>query len=74
MTPGTIARIDGVVPGATKRSDWQQGLGIVYMSPCEQVQMQLLAINNGMCVYDGAMLQGEDRSDEIRENTGYMWF
>jgi len=74
MTPGTIARIDGVVPGASRRSDWQQGLGIVYMSPSEQVQMQLVAISNGMCVYDGDMMHGEDRSDEIRKNTGYSWF
>ena len=74
MTPGTIARIDGVVPGATKRSDWQQGLGIVYMSPQEQIHMRLLTINEGMCVLDGAMLHGEDRVDEIRKATGYSWF
>jgi len=74
MTPGTIARIDGVVPGATRRSDWQQGLGIVYMSPQEQVHMRLLTITDGMCVLDGSMLNGEDRTDEIRKATGYSWF
>ncbi len=74
MTPGTIARIDGVVPGATKRSDWQQGLGVVYMSPEGQIQMNLLSITAGMCILDGAMLQGEDRLNEIRESTGYSWF
>ena len=74
MTPGTIARLDGVVPGSTRRSNWQQGLGIVYMSPTEQVQMNLLSITDGMCVLDGSMLHGEERTDEIRESTGYRWF
>ena len=74
MTPGTIARLDGVVPGSTRRSNWQQGLGIVYMSPSEQVQMGLLSITEGMCVLDGTMLHGEERTDEIRESTGYRYF
>tara|TARA_Y100000310_G_scaffold225934_1_gene228000 strand:+ start:757 stop:1941 length:1185 start_codon:yes stop_codon:yes gene_type:complete len=74
MSPGTIARLDGVVPGSTRRSNWQQGLGIVYMSPTEQVQMNLLSITDGMCVFDGYMLHGEDRTDEIRNATGYRWF
>ena len=74
MSPGTIARIDGVVPGSTRRADWQQGLGVVYMSPEGQVQMNLIPITDGMCVLDGAMLHGEDRVDEIRTATDYRWF
>lgn len=74
MSPGTIARLDGVVPGSTRRSNWQQGLGVVYMSPDEQVQMNLLSITDGMCVFDGSMLHGEERTDEIRDATGYRWF
>lgn len=74
MTPGTIARIDGVVPGATRRSDWQQGLGVAYISPEGQVSMDLVTIENGTCVLNGRMLKGEDRTNEIRKATSYQWF
>ena len=80
MSPGTIARIDRpVVPGSTPRTDWQQGLGIVTMTPPtaktdSMISMEAIPIQFGRCVVDGMILHGVDRSDEIREATGWSWF
>lgn len=74
MCPGTICRIDGVVPGSTRRSNWQQGLGVANFMPDGLVTMEIMPIEDGRCVYNGAVLHGEDRVDEIRQATSYEWF
>jgi len=80
MTPGCICRVDApVVPGTKPRTDWQQGIGVVTMTPPHAagpalVSMEAIPIQNARMVYGGALLHGRDRTDEIRTATGWSWF
>jgi hypothetical protein len=83
MIPGTIARTDGIVPGVvagrSTRCDWQQGLGIVSLLPPTaqshaSVTMRTVSIHDGRAAFNGKVLRGRDRIDEIREATGFEWF
>ena len=78
MSPGCICALDGAVPGASKRSNWQQGLGVVDKTTTPEgeshVSMYPVPITDGTIVWDGSVLYGEDRTDEIREATGFNGF
>jgi hypothetical protein len=74
FSPGTICRLDGVVPGYKKKNDWQQGLGVVYYrddSPAHRVD--LIPINDGSLIWQDMILSGEDRVEELIASTG-DWF
>lgn len=47
MSPGTLARLDGVVPAGCANVDWQQGLGIVNVDTKGVVSMRLITIVDG---------------------------
>jgi len=78
MSPGCITALDGAVPGSSKRSNWQQGLGVVDKTTTpdgeEHVSMFPVPISDGTIIWDGNVLYGEDRTDEIREATGFHGF
>jgi hypothetical protein len=69
MTPGCITRIDGVVPSASNRVDWQQGFGFVSLVD-GQVHMQTVPIINGTSVFGPFTFDGEDRVEQISADTG----
>ena len=73
MSPGCICRIDGVVPGSDARRNWQQGVGLVYLTPEDQILMETLPISRGRMVHRGLLLTGESRLDEIKKATGQVW-
>jgi len=74
MTPGTISRCDGtVVPAATPRVDWQQGLGIVSRLPDDGIAMNTIPIQNGIAMFRGELLCGRDPVDKIKEATGLCY-
>lgn len=62
LSPGTLARLDGVVPAATSQVDWQQGLGLVRLDRHAHVTMTLLPIQSGSIVYPGGRLLVAHRS------------
>ena len=77
-SPGCLTRIDGVVPGSTQRTNWQQGLGVVYLHPetktdGESVTMQMMPIQKGRMIHNDQQLIGEDRIKEIRKATGMVY-
>ena len=79
MSPGCLCRLDGVIPGSTKRSNWQQGLGIINLMPESLTKKptptcELIPIKDGRCVIEGSLYYGETRIDEIKEATKYKWF
>jgi hypothetical protein len=63
---GTLARLDGVVPSRNGKENWQQGFGYVYYENGDgMIQPDLVSIQDGKCIFDGEMISGEDRTDEI---------
>jgi hypothetical protein len=80
MTPGTMCRLDQpVVPGQTKRTNWQNGLGVISkLPPTAQdhasISMKLIPITHGRAIYRGEVIRGESRIAEIREATGFERF
>ena len=54
---GTLARIDGIVPGGGTRYNWQQGLGIVEYDE-ERFQIDTVGIYNGKSIFRGKVYNG----------------
>lgn len=73
--PGTLARIDGAVPAATPRVNWQQGLGVVWYKEGKGLyQFVHVPIFGGIAVYDGRLLQGVDYAERLAKDTGMRSF
>lgn len=54
FSPGTISRIDGVVPGHSERNNWQQGFAKVeYEDGNGLFEITPITINSGKCIYNG---------------------
>ena len=72
MTPGSLCRTDGVVPSASPRLNWQQGLGVVQLDvETNTVHMNVIHIEDGVALYNGVRYEGRDRVKEIAEGTGW---
>jgi len=70
LSPGTITRIDGVVPANTSRVDWQQGLAVIERDEGGSLYPSLVPITEGVCVWRGERLAGRCRRDDLRAATG----
>ena len=73
MSPGCLCSLDKSKVPSRKGSpvlDWQHGLGIVTSTPFG-VFMNLLPIDNGICVINGRVLQGDPGVVELKKATGY---
>lgn len=74
--PGTLARIDGIVPSATSRVNWQQGFAIVDYEPGNgRFWIQSVPIHpGGWAIYDGRVFRGKFSMKALREGTpGWKW-
>jgi hypothetical protein len=72
MTPGSLCRTDGVVPSASPRLNWQQGLGVVQLDEATgTVHMNVIHIEDGVALYGGKRYEGRERREEIAEGTGW---
>ena len=68
-SPGTLCRVDGVVPAVSGRVDWQQGLA--WLTHVDgSTHCSLTPIRDGVAVWRGEALAGRDRGEEIAEATG----
>ena len=54
---GTLARIDGIVPGGGTRYNWQQGFGIVEYDK-ERFQVDSIGIYDGKAIFKGKLYSG----------------
>ena len=54
---GTLARIDGIVPGGGTRYNWQQGFGIVDYDK-ERFQIDTIGIYDGKAIFRGKQYDG----------------
>jgi len=67
--PGTISRIDGVVPSKKGRENWQQGCSMVdYEDGNGYFSITPIPIYNGVCIYNGVYFKAEDRVKEISKD------
>ncbi len=72
MSPGCLCSLDpSVVPSrrGNPTLDWQHGLGIVNTTD-RGVFMHIIPIDNGACVINGRVIEGDDRVAELRRATG----
>ena len=57
-SPGTVARIDGVVPAYQSRNDWQQGMALVHFEDKNGMfQIVPYNIHDGKTMADGHMMK-----------------
>ena len=54
---GTLARIDGIVPGGGTRYNWQQGFGVVEYDK-DRFQVDSIGIYDGKAIFKGKMYSG----------------
>lgn len=54
---GTLARIDGIVPGAAARYNWQQAIGVVEYDK-ERFQIDTVGIYEGKAIFRGKAYNG----------------
>jgi len=66
---GCLCRIDGAVPGATARPDWQQGCAVVYLTDRAE-SIQLVPITNGSLVWNGVEMVGQDYGHAVEAEFG----
>ena len=59
MSPGCLTRLDGMVPAATPRVDWQQGVGVAYLDRDGTVSMMPIPINNGRLIWQGEIISAD---------------
>ena len=69
-SPGTVARIDGRVPGRSKRNNWQQGVGVVeYESGDGLFHLDIVPIHQGRAIWRGHTYVGRFDLDALRAAT-----
>jgi hypothetical protein len=61
---GCLCRLDGMVPAATPRVDWQHGCAVVYMTEQHEF-VQVVPIHNGTMVWDGSAIIGADLGEQF---------
>lgn len=66
---GCLCRIDGSVPGATARPDWQQGCAVVYLTDRAE-SVQLVPIHDGSLVWNGVEVVGQDYGYAVEAEFG----
>lgn len=76
FSAGTLARIDGVVPAATTRVNWQQGFGIVDLAGTgnDMFWIQAVPIHKGRAIWNGHVYQGKFSMAALKAATpGWRW-
>jgi len=67
-SPGCLCRVDGMVPGSTERSNWQQGIVMVTYDD-GLMSLEFIPITNGVALHNGYKYTSRDRLEELRHDT-----
>lgn len=68
FSPGTIARIDGVVPSNSAKNNWQQGFAVIeYEEGNGLFEIIPITVNNGKCIYKGKLFSSNFRLDKMKK-------
>ena len=70
-SPGCLCRVDGMVPGATAKPDWQHGCVIVTCDANGNIHVQPIPVLNGSLTYNGKVFHGRDLGPQIAKAIGY---
>jgi hypothetical protein len=71
--PGCVCHVDGRVPGASKNDHWQNGFGVVEYTEWSWSPMNV-EIVDGRAIWDGGIIEGRDRVEELRTDLpGWNW-
>ena len=76
LSPGCLCRLSGGdgPPGFSDSGrDWQQGIGVAYLHE-DRVHMSTVPIHAGSLVWEGEIITGRDRVEELIEATGWEQF
>lgn len=74
LSLGTIARIGGPTPaqGGSRKQNWQQAIGVVDFEEGNGLfEVYPLYIHSGRVIWDGEVIEAQDRTAEIAEDTGW---
>lgn len=66
--PGTVAHIDGRVPGSKQSDQWQQGVAVVEYDPQDpevEPNIDIVAISNGRAIFDGQVFEARALDEEL---------
>lgn len=69
-SPGCLCRIDGVVPGSSKDSQWQQGAAVVWYDE-EVSHIQPIDIQDGCAFFNGEVFVGRDYVEDLKRDTDW---
>lgn len=73
LCPGGLMRLDGSVPGHRPLAQhWQQGFGLTWYGD-DWSDPQAVAIQAGRCVACGEVFEGQDYTEQLREETEGKW-
>lgn len=68
--PGTLARINGIVPGNSPNPDWQQGLGLVHYDG-NLAWYEQVPIEQGVMLFRGRAIKIKHSSKERKRALGF---
>ena len=75
MSPGCLCSLDRSIVPSRKGApvlDWQHGLGLVTKTD-DQILMNMIPINDGVCVINGRVIEGDFQMPELRRATGFKF-
>jgi len=68
FSPGTLARIDGIVPSRKGKDNWQQGISFVEYTE-DYFNILPISITNGKAIFNGILYEGEEYKEALRKDT-----
>lgn len=71
--PGCLCKIDGTVPGNTKRQGWSQGFAIAYYGDGLGSVVEVVPIEEGGTLYHGKVYKANFDLQSLRKDTGWMF-
>lgn len=69
-SPGCLCRTDGVVPGRTKRQNWQQGFAMVYFDETG-FQYASIPVHDGRALHFGTSYIARDQRQALRTSVNW---
>lgn len=70
---GCLCRVDGAVPAARGRVNWQQGVAVVDYDERDH-NVSMVRVVDGVAVWDGHRFQARERTEDLRRDIpGWMW-
>jgi hypothetical protein len=69
--PGCLCRVDGIVPGAKARQNWQQGIAVVYHDDKTELTPVPIPIRQGRAIFDGVLYEARNRLEDLRRDTDW---